>query len=95
MKEEKKYRYNCTDSYAPKKVISYIEENKKEITYSTFLPNVDKIDFEILAGKLGYSRSVKNGMVIRNDKHIKYYRCKIPNMLSYIMEHSSIYYIFY
>jgi hypothetical protein len=65
-------------------------DNNIEITRSTFLKHVNRVDLKELETRLGYSRDFH----IINDWHVTYHRSKLEGKRVYYLCHSAIEYIF-
>lgn len=86
-----KLQYCCVS--CPRiKELTYIIDNSKQVTLSTFKKHVDRDDFKELTSNLGYGK----WLPISNDWHISYHKSKTPKGRTvYYMCHSAIEYVFY
>jgi hypothetical protein len=92
---KKSFKYNCVGCSNVKE-LHYIIENSRQISYKTFINNVNKNDMEILIDNLGYSKHYKQGLIFSNDWHISYHKSKTQKgKIVYYFSHSAIEYIFY
>lgn len=84
------YQYNCTCPIDLEE-LNYIVDNNTDITYNTFLKNVNTEDFQSLKTNLGYTKNFS----IKNDWHVTYHKTTYKGKRIYFMCHSRIEYVFY
>lgn len=87
----KKYKYltNCVNSKCED--ITKMVDNAKNITSNTFFKHVDIKEISYF---FGYSIRSKNGLTIKNDWHIRYFKSKFKGNPCYFLTHSCIEYIY-
>ena len=91
----KSFKYNCVGCPNIKE-LHYIIDNSRQISYNTFIANVNKNDMEMLIDNLGYSKHYKQGLIFSKDWHISYHKSKTQKGKTvYYFTHSAIEYIFY
>lgn len=96
-KEDRCYRFNCVGC-GDVEMLTHIIDNSREISYATFMRNVDKESFKELKENYFefYEKSSKTGLTFKNDWHITYFKSKTPKgKVVYFFSHSAIEYIFY
>ena len=86
-----KYRTNCVNSTAEAITDMIYHRLHREITYRTMLKHCpDLLDF---AERLGYERKSSQGLTLKNDWHVNYYKSVYKGRPCYYMDHSRIEYI--
>lgn len=89
------YRYNCVTPNSVSE-LEFILQNGKKISYNTFIKAVNKNEFNIICKYLGYSNDSKEGLHIKDDWAVSFYKSKLPSgQPVYYFVHSAIEYIFY
>ncbi len=86
---KKQYYTNCIGSTA--EAINNMIDRAREITYKTFLKHVD---WREVSEMFGYDLSPKQGLTLKNDWHIGYYKSVYKGRPCYYLTHSAIEYIF-
>lgn len=87
---ELKFYSDCV-GYPVLSDLEHIIDNEKEITYKTFVANVNKEDRLMLERRLGYGKDFP----ITKDWHVRFFRSKDEdNNTVYFMRHSAIEYVF-
>lgn len=89
-REDRIFRYNCVSPDSLKE-LNFIVDNMIEITYDTFLKNVNLESFQELSKNFGYRRDFH----IKNDQTVTYHKCKLKNKVAYICCWSAIEHVFY
>lgn len=89
---DREYQYNCVNPMDLDELL-YICDNMSQITYRTFLNNVNKSSLKCLSEELGYG----DGLELKEDWHVSYHKCKLKdkNKTAYILCHSCIEHVFY
>lgn len=87
-----KYAINCVLSSA--KPINEMVNSALEITYNTFMRNVCYDDVKSLFSSYAWGSEKGNGLRLKDDWAVSYYRSKFRGMRCYYIDHSSIEYVF-
>ena len=72
-----------------------MQEEATEITYDTFLRNVETSSLQSLAGRLRYEKDPRNGLTLKRDPFVKYFKSHYQGTPCYYLCHSRIEYIFF
>lgn len=86
---ERIYTYNCTNPDDTEE-LEYICDNHIDITYNTFIKNVNPDSFKELCSSLGYDKHLH----IKNDYAASFRRSKYKGKYIYFVVHSAIEYVF-
>jgi len=86
--EELQFQYTCVNSGDKLEELEYIIDHSKQISYVTFIKNVDK---EFINE---FNENV--GIPINKDWAVTFYKSKLPNgKPAYYFDHSAIEHVFY
>lgn len=90
----RKFQYNCVNPRSLSE-LEYIVDNYKNITYSTFIKNVDKEQLQDLKVDLGYTPG--SLPTLKTDWAVRFGKVFLPKkqIWAYILIHSGIEYVFY
>ena len=89
------YFTNCTQVLARDvEALNAMIENARDVTYATFLRNVDSSDFKILKANFGYVDRKRDGLRLQDDYHVSYHRSRYKGKTVYYLVHSAIEYVF-
>ena len=94
MKQDYIYKYKCTDPGIKGKDINEMKDIAIDVTYETMLKHCDIQGVMELFFSGVYAQSKKDGLTIKNDWHIYYYKSIYRGKKCYYLRHSSIEYIF-
>lgn len=86
--QEAQYQYSCVDCGSKLNELEYIIDHERQVSYATFIKNVDK---EFVKD---FNRSA--GVPISKDWAVSFHKSKLPNGKTvWYFAHSSIEYVFY
>ena len=86
-----KFTYHTCCINSTLEAINNMTERAKKITYKTFIKHVDWREVSEL---LGYELHPANGLILKNDYCVGYYKSVYEGYPCYYIEHSRIEYIF-
>jgi len=69
-------------------------DNSTDITRTTFLKHIEKIDMKLMEEQLGYCQDSRNGLTMAADRAVSYHRSKLHGKRVYFLNHSAIEYVF-
>jgi len=79
-----KFIGNCAD--LDERLLADMIEHADEVTYDEMAENCDLRPFE---DKLAYEQDPKNGLTLKNDTHVSYWRSRYDGRPCYYHTHSS------
>jgi hypothetical protein len=69
-------------------------DRAREVSRKIFCRSVRREDREELEAQLGYARHPQEGLTMKGDFHVRYYRSRLHGWPVYYLTHSSIEYVF-